>query len=90
MHMILLFHIFCACVGMLFTAITYVRPSMHKLHISYALAASTLASGTYLTIMTPSHLVEACILGLTYFAIVTYGIFATHRKLALQHQDTLS
>ncbi|HTE57823.1 MAG TPA: hypothetical protein VK694_03680 [Verrucomicrobiae bacterium] len=82
--MMLLLHIMTAFGGMAFTAYTYLAPSRRKLQTSYAFASATLATGTYLLIIKPSHLLEACIMGLIYFAIVGAGIYLAQNKLTYQ------
>lgn len=86
--MMLLLHIVIAFSGMVFTAYTYLAPSKRKLRASYAFAAATLATGTYLLVISPSHLVEACVMGLIYFAIVGAGVYLAQHKLAYQTTNT--
>jgi hypothetical protein len=82
--MMLLLHILIAFSGMAFTGYTYLVPSKTKIHASYGFAAATLATGSYLLIIKPSHLVEACIMGLVYFGLVGVGIYFAGAKLAYQ------
>lgn len=80
--MTILLHVLVAISGLAVTTFAYFRPSRALLRIAYTLAGLTLASGTYLVLQSPAHMVEACIVGITYFAFVTYGIVAVRRKLA--------
>lgn len=79
--MILVLHIIVALSSIIFTGVAAWRPSYGKLHVAYGLAGATLATGSYLVVTTPSHLVQACISGLIYFAIVGSVIAVTRTKL---------
>lgn len=80
----LLIHIAIAISSIGFTGYTYLQPSKRKLIASYLWVGLTIATGSYLVIMTPSHLVSACFTGLVYLGFVMSGVIATHRKLAKQ------
>jgi hypothetical protein len=82
MKLLLLSHIIIALSGLAVTTVAYFRPSKALLQTSYALAGLTLASGTYLTIISPAHIMQTCITGLVYFGFVTYGIVSVRKKLA--------
>ena len=82
--MLLLSHIIIALAGMAITAVSYIAPTKAKLSTAYALAGLTLATGTLLTILNPSHLAQACMVGLIYFGIVGALIAATRAKLAAE------
>ena len=79
--MILATHILIAISGILIATISYFRPSKALFNTSVALVAGTVATGTYLTIQNPSHLVQSCLTGLVYVAIVM-GITALARQKA--------
>jgi hypothetical protein len=80
--MIILLHALIAISGLAVTTFAYFRPSRGLLGAAYTLAGLTLATGTYLVWTSPSHLAEACIVGLVYFTFVTFGIVSVRRKLA--------
>ena len=82
--MLLLSHIIIALGSILATSITYAMPSKALLRVSYAMIASTLLSGTLLIVTSPVHMLQVCISGLTYVALVTVGVLAARRKLALR------
>jgi hypothetical protein len=82
--MLLISHIIIALGSILATSITYMTPSPAMLRLSYAMIASTLLSGTLLVVTSPVHMLQVCISGLTYVALVTVGVLAARRKLALQ------
>lgn len=82
--MILALHITIALLSILFTSITAFKPSKYRLNISYILAGGTLGSGVLLVVVEPKTMVQACISGLVYFAIVSFIIALTQKKLASQ------
>lgn len=85
--MMLLIHILIAFSSLFYTAVTYMYPSKRKLQGSYLFVAATLATGTYLVIATPSHMLQACMSGLIYLGIIMTAIVFTHRKLATREAN---
>lgn len=86
--MIVLLHVLIALSSIVAVSIAYALPSRIKLRISYVTIAATLFSGTYLVVLAPSHMVQACTAGLAYTAVVLVGIVATRLKLARLVQDS--
>ena len=82
MLMELITHIIIALSSVAYASYTLYVPSKSKLHISYGLISLTLVSGTYLTIITPSHMVQACTSGLAYSGAVLVMTMFAKRKLA--------
>ena len=82
--MLLLVHIAIALSSIGLTGITYLSPSKTKLQMSYGMIAGTFITGTLLIILSPSHLMSACISGLIYLGIVSVGIYSARHKLAKQ------
>ncbi len=80
--MILLFHILIALASILYTAFVFVSPAKRGLTWSYGLIAATIATGTYLVVLRPAMLTQACTTGLVYLGIELVGIFAVRGKLA--------
>lgn len=80
--MIILIHVLIALSSIVAVSIAFALPSRLKLRISYVTIAATLISGTYLVVLAPAHMVQACISGLTYTGIVLVGIMATRVRLA--------
>jgi hypothetical protein len=80
--MIILLHVLIALASMAFTTYLYVSPSKNKLYVAYGLVGLTLASGTYLIVSAPAHMVQSCVMGLVYLAVVSVGIIAARKKLA--------
>lgn len=77
----LLLHIVIALSSIGYTGLAFLKPSRQKLYTSYLLVAATIATGTVLVILMPSHMVSACITGLVYLGVVMSGLIATRHKL---------
>jgi hypothetical protein len=58
------------------------HPSKSKLNMSYFLIAMTFLSGSYLVFMKPAHMVQSCMMGLSYLGAISIGIAFARRKLA--------
>lgn len=82
--MALVLHVSIALGSLLCTGYLFLRPSQGGLYLSGSLIAGTLASGTWLIISTPGHLMESCLMGLIYLAATITGTAAVRRRLALQ------
>lgn len=82
--MILLTHILIALGSIAYSGLTLIRPSKHKIRVSYGFVAATLISGTYLVVSTHSPILSSCVTGLIYLAVVMSGILAAQAKLAAQ------
>lgn len=84
MNIALLLHISIAFASLAFTGYTYLRPAPAKIKTSYGMVAATFITGTFLLISSPSHMVEACTMGLAFVAITSFGTVAARNKLARQ------
>lgn len=69
--LILPFHIIVALGSMAYGSWLILRPSLRGLRINYALIAATLVTGTYLVIALHSNILQSCLSGLAYTAVVT-------------------
>lgn len=78
----ILLHVIIALVSLAFTTYLYVVPSKQKMVVSTGLIVATLGTGTYLVLANPAHMVESCVMGLGYLAVVLVGMTAAGRKLA--------
>lgn len=83
--MILLAHITIALLSVVYATFLMIKAprKQNAITVSYVLIALTLISGTYLTVLNPSHLVQSCISGLIYTGVVTAMTSAIRRKMAL-------
>lgn len=86
--MILPLHIAIALLSVIYTAFVYFSPSKAKLRGSYALVALTVATGTWLIVANPAHMVQSCVTGLLYLGVIFYGIHLASNKLAVQRQES--
>lgn len=86
--MILLIHIIVAIASLISAGISYLAPSAFKLKVSYSLVAATLASGFYMVILQPAHMVHMCVSGLIYLAVAFWGISIARHKLTRAYQQT--
>lgn len=80
--MILPLHIAIAISSIVFTAYVYFSPTKTKLTGSYVLVGLTIATGTWLVVANPAHMVQSCISGLVYLGVVFSGIALARSKLA--------
>lgn len=82
LYMILIAHIIIALASVLYTGLMYFSPTRNKLRVSYALVGLTVASGTWLIVANPAHMVQSCMSGLAYLCVVFFGIALARHKLA--------
>lgn len=79
--MIILLHVTIALSSLGLTTFTLFRPSVRLIQIGYGLVGLTIASGTYLVWLNPSHLIQACASGLIYLGLATVGIAVARQRL---------
>jgi len=77
-----LLHVLIACLSLATGVIVFFRPSRRGLCISYGLIAATIASGTYLVLSKPAHMLETCLMGLVYTAAISLATIAAQHRLA--------
>jgi hypothetical protein len=80
--MIVILHVIVALASIAHITYAFTRPTRKQLNLSYGLVGMTFISGFFLVIASPSHMIEACTVGLVYLGIMTIGIIATNAKLA--------
>lgn len=76
--MVLLLHIMIAISSIGIATVTYFRPTIKRLGVSYGFIVATVASGTALLIMNPGNIVHTCLSGLFYVTVVSIVTIATH------------
>lgn len=84
--MLLLFHIIVALSSLVAAGVVYASPSQMKLRMTYILSAAMLASGTVLVLRDATHLVKACVMGLSLLAVISYAVLSARSKLAIQRE----
>lgn len=82
MNLILVTHITFAVLSVVFSTFLLFKPSKNKLNGVYILFGGALASGTYLVVMNSAHLIQTCITGIVYTAVVVGSIAVARRKIA--------
>ncbi|MDB5179474.1 MAG: hypothetical protein JWN12_106 [Candidatus Saccharibacteria bacterium] len=90
--MIILIHVIIALTSIVIASFTFFKPTLKKLIVSYGFILGTVASGTYLLITIPSHILQSCLTGLTYLTIVSIATIAAHvrmhkRQLAFEKEN---
>jgi predicted amidohydrolase len=78
---LVILHVAAALSSIAYTTYLFVRPSAAKLHVTYGLVAATLASGTYLVLSKPVHILQTCMSGLLYIGVILVGIAAARYRL---------
>lgn len=80
--MIVILHVIIALASIAHITYAYARPTRKQLYTSYGFVSLTFLSGIFLVVSSPSHMIEACTVGLVYLGVMTLGIIATNAKLA--------
>ncbi|HEV2403222.1 MAG TPA: hypothetical protein VGS08_03395 [Candidatus Saccharimonadales bacterium] len=80
--MIILAHVAIALSSLIYTSYAFLSPSETKVKISYGFLAGTIASGTYLIVTLPGHIISACITGLSYVLFMLVAIAGARARLA--------
>lgn len=80
--MILILHIVIALASIAYTTYLWASPSKAKFKASYVLVGLTLASGIALVVVSPAAMIQACMSGLLYTALVSAGIASAQGKFA--------
>lgn len=79
--MVILIHIIIALSSIIIATLAFFKPSSRTLIISYGFIIATIASGTYLLITVPSHILQSCLTGLGYLTVISLVMVATHVRL---------
>jgi hypothetical protein len=79
--MLILFHVLIALSSIIMTGYAFFVPTKAALRISYTLVGLTLASGTFLVMMTHAPMLRSCATGLAYLAFVVTGLMIARLKL---------
>ncbi len=82
--MITLIHILIAISSVAIASVTFFKPSVRRLIVSYGFIIATVASGTYLLLTTPGDILRSCLSGLLYVTAVTIVTIATHVRVRRQ------
>jgi len=85
--MIILIHVIIAISSIVIASFTFFNPTLKRLIVSYGFILGTVATGTYLLVSYPSHILQSCLSGLTYLTVITIATIAAHVRL---HQRQLA
>lgn len=85
--MLLLFHVLSAFASVVAASAAYINPSVAKLRMTYFLSTAMLTSGTYLVMQNTTHLLEACVMGLVFLAVVSFEVVRARSKLSRTHAE---
>jgi hypothetical protein len=77
-------HVIIALVSMGYASILLFSPAKASFGAHYSLIALTVASGTYLLVASPAHMLETCTMGLFYLGFVGVATKFAYTKLAAQ------
>jgi hypothetical protein len=80
--MLVLIHVIIATASLVFSGSTALFPSEIKLRASYFLTGATVATGTLLVISETAHMLQTCLIGLTYLAAILLTTITTRQRLA--------
>ncbi|HEX5796970.1 MAG TPA: hypothetical protein VFX86_01120 [Candidatus Saccharimonadales bacterium] len=80
--MVLIIHIAIALFSIGYATFLFFHPTQTRINATYGLITLTLGSGTYLIWNTGAHILQGCIMGLTYLAGVSAAVILAKRKLA--------
>ncbi len=81
MSMIVLIHVIIALASVALSSVTFFKPSIKKLFVSYGLIVATVGSGTFLLLSATGDILRSCITGLFYVTVVTIVTIATHVRV---------
>lgn len=85
--MIVLIHVLIALSSIGIASLTFFKPSVKRLLVSYGFIVATVASGSFLIITMSSDILRSCLSGLLYVTVASGITIATHmrvRKLAAE------
>ena len=77
-------HIVIALSGIVQATLLLISPTNSKFRFMYILLAMAIASGTYLTWISRTHILSACVSGLLYIGVIAAAVLAARHKLSLQ------
>jgi len=87
--MIILIHVIIALSSIGIASLAFFKPTMKKLLTSYGFILGTVATGTYLLVAYPSHILESCLMGLAYLMVISAATVATHVRLRRRAEVTI-
>ena len=86
--MLVLLHVSSALASIVISSVLVLRPTKRLFNLSYILIGATLASGTYLVISLRVKLLQICLSGLLYLAVVSVLLAGARWRQAVEHAKT--
>jgi len=80
--MLVVLHVLAAFASIIAASTAYVAPSVARLRLTYGLTIAMLATGVYLVVQNTAHLLEACIMGLVFLAVISFETVSARNKLS--------
>jgi len=80
--MLIFIHVIVALAGLAQATYGLIVPSRGKVRATYALTAATFATGTYLVWSLHEPILQSCLGGLTYLALILAATLAARYRLA--------
>jgi hypothetical protein len=80
--MLLITHIIVALLTVVLSSVLFFKPATKLFKSSVISASATLLSGIALTVVNPSHIIDACVIGVIYFSFVSYLILSAKKRLS--------
>ncbi|HEU4913798.1 MAG TPA: hypothetical protein VFT16_00120 [Candidatus Saccharimonadales bacterium] len=82
--MILVIHITAALASIGSAAYVFFDPSRKSLLFNYGLVMATAATGMYMIVTQPVHILQTCLSGILYIGFVSTVLLLASRRLAAQ------
>jgi len=82
--MFVLMHVIIALSSIALTAVTLFMPTAQRLRVSSGLVGLTIATGTYLVIISHSSMLSVCLMGLFYIGGMLSALLLAQRRLATE------
>lgn len=86
--MIIAIHVLIALLSIGCATLGYIRPSNNTLRASYTFITLTFASGFFLVVSEPTHILRTCLSGIAYLSVVTAVVLLTRRKMAVDTSES--
>jgi hypothetical protein len=79
--MMIMLHVAIALTSLVVSLMGIAITSRHLVRSSYTLIAATVATGSMLLIIEPTHILRVCVTGLAYVALATSLTYIAHRRV---------
>lgn len=74
-------HVLIALASVGVATVTFLKPSVRRLIVSYGFMIATIGSGTFLLLNSTGNILKSCLVGLVYVTIVSIITIATHLRV---------